>query len=488
MAIYLKNEPTANILMNSMRSMGYSFESAIADIIDNSISAIADSIVISFPTDEDECFISIFDNGVGMSDNELFDAMKYGSEQKIHNRNTTDLGRFGLGLKSASLSQCKKLSVISKKNNIISAYIWDLEHINQVKSWDILKCEDNEISLIPNYNLLNDVDSGTVVVWQNFDTFKKTDINVFDALSNLKEPLYKYISLIFHRFISDGITFKINNRIIENLDPFLENHNKTNIQRNIEIPLKDLEGEEHIVVATPYILPYQTDMSKDDIKKVGGIDDYRSKQGFYIYRNNRLIIWGTWFGYKKHELTKNARIKIDIPNTLDDIWKIDIKKQNATIPPKIKKQLKKAILDTMGKAKKVQTHRGRVANKDNDIDFVWNRLELREEKVTYSINRDSIIFDDLKSNIDDSTWKQFETVLMAIEQTLPSQQIYVDKAENNIDDKQNDIETNNELISFGLLICSKHKDKTTDELIEILSKIDLFRNNIEVLNNIKERL
>lgn len=114
----IENKPTADILMMSMRAMGYSFESAVADIVDNSISAAAKRISIRFPIDPSELYVAICDDGYGMSSEELFDAMKYGSEQKRNGRSESDLGRFGLGLKSASLSQCRKLTVASKKMDI----------------------------------------------------------------------------------------------------------------------------------------------------------------------------------------------------------------------------------------------------------------------------------------------------------------------------------------------------------------------------------
>ena len=118
MGVLKENKPTADILMTSMRAMGYSFESAVADIIDNSISAHANEIVIRFPENPSERFVAICDNGDGMTQHELFDAMKYGSEGKRDGRSEDDLGRFGLGLKAASLSQCRKLTVVSKKNGV----------------------------------------------------------------------------------------------------------------------------------------------------------------------------------------------------------------------------------------------------------------------------------------------------------------------------------------------------------------------------------
>ena len=135
MAQYAENKPTADVLMSSMRSMGYTFEAAIADIVDNSISAAASEIQIRFPVDPINLFVAVCDNGSGMNRDELFDAMKYGSSLKRGKRQESDLGRFGLGLKSASLSQCRKLTVVSKKAGILSAFTWDLDVVEEKKDW-----------------------------------------------------------------------------------------------------------------------------------------------------------------------------------------------------------------------------------------------------------------------------------------------------------------------------------------------------------------
>ena len=137
-----ENKPTADILMLSMRAMGYSFESAVADIVDNSISADAKKVSLRFAIDPSKLYVAICDDGYGMNAEELFDAMKYGSEQKRAGRTESDLGRFGLGLKAASLSQCRKLTVASKKNGIVSAFVWDLDVIEEKKDWYIVECEE----------------------------------------------------------------------------------------------------------------------------------------------------------------------------------------------------------------------------------------------------------------------------------------------------------------------------------------------------------
>ena len=310
-----ENKPTADVLMVSMRAMGYSFKSAVADVIDNSISAHANNISIIFPIDPANCYVAICDNGDGMTSAELFDAMKYGSESKREGRSNDDLGRFGLGLKAASLSQCRKLTVVSKKDNVISAYIWDLDIIEEKRDWFVIECSEEQISNIKFVDYLQDKKSGTVVLWENFDIIQKSTGDVYASLNNHMSEVADYLSLIFHRFLNRSdkqkVSIFVNNFKLKGLDPFLENHSKTNIRREIKITIPDSDGVEHIVKVQPYILPFQKGLTPDDKKLSGGMENYRSKQGFYIYRNERLIVWGTWFNRHRDELTKYARVRVD---------------------------------------------------------------------------------------------------------------------------------------------------------------------------------
>lgn len=166
MAEKIKNIPSPDILMNSLRSIGYSFKTAVADIIDNSISADAKNIWIDFPSySSDNLYITILDDAIGMDDAALFNAMKYGSERDEYGEK--DLGRFGVGLKSASLSQCRTLTVMSKFNGDIHAYRWDLDEVLRSKEWECLRLDFDEIQACPNYEKLNSLVQGTMVVWQN---------------------------------------------------------------------------------------------------------------------------------------------------------------------------------------------------------------------------------------------------------------------------------------------------------------------------------
>ena len=169
MARAIDNSPKADHLMGSLRSMGYSFESAIADIIDNSVSAGAREIHINFPTTALESFVYILDDGHGMTKKEHFNAMRYGSSASESERDETDLGRYGLGMKSASLSQCRVLTVLTKRGKKISGYSWDYKHILKCKKWEVFELEPAEIDKVKGVDALKDQKSGTLVVWEDFD-------------------------------------------------------------------------------------------------------------------------------------------------------------------------------------------------------------------------------------------------------------------------------------------------------------------------------
>lgn len=433
-----ENKPAADILMMSMRAMGYSFESAIADIVDNSISADAKKVSLRFAVDPTELYVAICDDGCGMTSEELFDAMKYGSERKREGRLDTDLGRFGLGLKAASLSQCRKLTVASKKNGAISAFIWDLDIVEEKRDWYILECAKDQIANIKSISWLNIVDNGTVVVWENFDLLEKSTGSVYSTLTKYQESVSEYLSLIFHRYLNrpkaTRLEISINNRMLTGLDPFLENHNKTNVRKLVQIPILDSTGIERMVIVQPFVLPFQKDLSEEDKRLSGGIENYRTRQGFYIYRNERLIVWGKWFGRHRDELTKYARIRVDIPNALDDIWGIDVKKQSAEIPASIRQRLQRAVDDAMDTAVKAQTYRGRIEKIDENIDYIWDRVKERGDQFIYRINRNSKVFDLIRQQVDDQTWSRIDMVLEEIENSVPYQQIYIDKSQNRIDD------------------------------------------------------
>ncbi|MDT3356141.1 MAG: ATP-binding protein [Bacteroidota bacterium] len=449
MARAIDNSPKADHLMGSLRSMGYSFESAIADIIDNSVSAGAKEIHINFPTTALETFVYILDDGYGMTKTEHFNAMRYGSSASESERDETDLGRYGLGMKSASLSQCRVLTVLTKRSKIISGYRWDYKHILKCKKWEVFELDEQDINKVKGVEELKAQKSGTLVVWEDFDILEKASGGqVYASLNDYKDKIIKHVGLTFHRFINaprvQKITFYINNHKVKGLDPFLENNPKTTRKKEVSVALMDSSGVERQIWVQPFVLPFHKDLTDADIEKLGGIEDMRTKQGYYVYRNNRLIIYGTWFGLPRNELTKNARIRVDIPNTLDDIWKLDVRKQSATIPKAIQNQLNRKVREAMDISVRQQTHRGRKNNVDDKIDYLWNRIEGRDSHFFYEINRESKLFKFVEEQIPEEAKSYVDMLLEELERNVPIQQMYIDQANNSIiakeaEDRENDI-------------------------------------------------
>lgn len=478
-----KTNPRADMLMGSMRSMGYSFESAVADIIDNSITAKCTTVKILFPsTPLEELAVGILDDGIGMSRDVLINAMRYGSIASEDNREDDDLGRFGLGLKSASLSQCKVLTVISFYEGDIAAYSWDYNYILQRKDWIAKELLKEEIYRLPYINELTRQGKGTLVLWQDFDVLSKShDGQVYDALNDYKDKVAQHISLIFHRYMSRSkakISMFLNNQKLRPLDPFLESHPKTTYRKEISIAITDSYGPEQHIKVRPYILPFLTDMSDKDKKLIGGVEEMRSKQGFYVYRNERLIIWGNWFGMsRRHELTKNARIRVDIPNSLDDIWSIDVKKQVASIPKRIQNQLKKCVDDALGTSVTKQTHRGRKKKVDDDIDYIWDRMEGRDKTFYYQINRESELIKYIRSKVSEQDISYIDMLLSEIEKTVPLHQIYVDKSNDCVSKIEDDDSRLDDIYQMAISMVDNFKQataQTTDVLIDHIMKSEPF--------------
>ena len=424
--------PFAPSLIESMRSLGYSFSSAIADLIDNSVSAKADEIfILSEPSVEP--WLIIFDNGCGMSKDELYEAMRYGSKNPLDERGSDDLGRFGLGLKAASLSQCRRLVVASKKDNEISAYSWDLDFVIEKGTW-VIKCFSNEeIQEYVHIEMLNSVKTGTYILLEEFDRIKERTANLSETFNKNLNDMANHIALVFHRYIEEGLTICLNGVKIEGRDPFLSNHPATQKKRESSFYINDEK-----ITLKPFVLPHLSKLSQTDIEKIGGRERLRNDQGFYVYRNKRLIIWGTWFRLeRKDELNKLARVRVDIPNSLDYMWAIDVKKSTATLPDIIKKNMFNAIYETVLNSEKVYTFRGRREKNEKDIEVIWEKVKMRDG-YRYAINRKIPQLRLLSETMEPEQEKLFYSVIDSIENAFPVSALYADAAKGYIEesDKQ----------------------------------------------------
>ena len=413
----VSSPPAASALMESTRCIGYSFESALADIIDNSISAGSKNIWIHSIPSEDP-YLTVLDDGEGLSESELQEAMRYGTNPRME-RSTDDLGRFGLGMKMASLSQCRVLTVISKQNNEIAACRWDLDRVIETDQWTLMVLGTDDLEDIPRIDLLKNLEHGTLVVWQKLDKLIERAVNVNDLMSETITLCKNHLSLIFHRFLDSKInplSIFVNGSRLDPFDPFLSRNTLTS---KMPEQIVEIQGEK--VKIKPYILPPESKLTPDDIRLMGGMQ--RTLQGFWVYRNKRLIIPGTWFKLtRSKELTKLARVMVDIPNTLDSIWDIDVKKSSATVPALFQQEFGNVLEKVISKSERKYRFRGRKESTGTKF-YVWDKTSF-DGSYRYTVNIDHPLIAEGVKQLDEGQRRWFLDTLKLIESTLPYGDIF----------------------------------------------------------------
>lgn len=423
--------PNPKNLIHALRDIGYSLETAIADIIDNSITAKASEIRIIVHFDMDNSYIAIVDNGIGMNEKKLQEAMHLGSVNPAFDRDSKDLGRFGLGLKTASFSQAGKLIVISSQNNIFTGRCWNLGHIMDTETWEIEVLSAPDIKNIPEIESL--VNTGTIVLWENLyrliDT--KSRRKPQDIFWEHIDLVREHLGLVFHRYLTGEsglkkLIIKINNDLIQPFNPF-EGAGKPYPEENF-----------HNIKMQAYLLPHHSKTTPEQYRKMAGTDGYLKSQGFYVYRNARLLISGTWFRLlSQSEATKLARVQIDLPNSEDYEWSIDVRKSQAVPPEAIRIQLKRTIDKITSQASKVYTKKGKKISAGNIIP-IWQEYHQHGEK-SYKINIDNPLIQTLINELDYQQKSLLKGIFDLIENALPIDTIYADMLHEPENIKQEDI-------------------------------------------------
>lgn len=418
----IKLDPEPGILIESLRDIGYSFNSALADIVDNSITAHAINIrVLAIPADEFK--IAIIDDGDGLSRNNLMQAMRLGSTDPRQERTLNDLGRFGLGLKTASFSQCRRLTVCSRKNGVVSAFTWDLDLVVANNEWTVI--ERQAVDEIP---FLRELGScGTLVLWEKLDRLGESKDSGKVDFARLISEAQDYLALVFHRYLAGErglkkIQISVNNLVLEPIDPFNTQHKATQAS--------PLEVVCPGVTIQAYTLPHRSNYaSVQEYDQYGLPGGYLKNQGVYIYRARRLILFGTWFNLmKKTALTQLSRVRIDIETSQDEFWKIDVKKVSAQMPEIVRSRLK-ALIQTIGApSKKVYKRRGAKLTSP-DVFPIW-QLTVNGEKSNYRINRDHPVIQGILSSFDSADSKSIETLISLIESTFPKDSIFYEISRN----------------------------------------------------------
>lgn len=336
-------------MIRSLRDMGYEFAAAVADLIDNSIEAKANTVRVSVEWEGASSYVLIADNGEGMRPEQLQEAMRFGSERDYDD---ADLGKFGLGLKTASLSQCLRLTVATRWNPNradIIAYRWDVEHIEATNRWEVLSLKAADLPTQAQLHLKET--PGTVVIWERLDRllgYKHPEgEHARKQLNAMTRELEEHAAMVFHRFLSGQVRGKrlaiyVNDNKVEPWDPFARKEANSKRLESRAFRVEGLKGKGDVVVE-PYVLPPQSQFSSSEaFNRASGPRKWNAQQGFYIYRADRLIQSGGWCGLRAtDEHKKLSRIAVSFSPKLDDEFKINVPKMRVLLPAAIRDDIEK---------------------------------------------------------------------------------------------------------------------------------------------------
>jgi len=420
--------PKAAAMIEALRGLGYTTATALADIIDNSIAARSDKVALLFSWKEKFSTIRIVDNGEGMDGAELDRAMRLGEKSPLDPRQSQDLGRFGLGLKTASFSQCRRLTVASRKEGQNHCLRWDLDVLanSADDGWHLLEgpASGSEFQLMA----LGE-GTGTLVLWENLDRIVTAGFNEQDFL-DLIDQVEQHLAMVFHRYLSGvkpRLQIHINGHPVAPWDPFLVNHPATQ-----SLPVERIATG---VEVQCHVLPHKDRLDQRQHDQAAGSNGWTAQQGFYVYRNQRLLVAGSWLGlgrgrrWTKEEAYRLARIRLDIPNSADADWKIDIRKSTARPPMALREKLIHLAEDARERARRVFAHRGQAVKtgKGRGVVHAWI-AEHCKDGIRYRIDRKHPA---VKAVLEEANTMgpHIRAMLRIIEETVPVQRIWLDTTE-----------------------------------------------------------
>lgn len=420
--------PGAAALVESLRSVGYSLETAVADLIDNCVTAKAAQVWLNFEWEGADSWLSIRDDGEGMSEAELVSAMRPGSRSPLEERSASDLGRFGLGLKTASFSQCRRLTVFSKrKSGPASTRQWDLDYVRETNEWRLLRAA-SELTR-ERLGGLDKQRSGTVLLWEKMDRIVRSS-SVSDDKAQTRflrevERVKRHLGMVFHRLIeADRLTIFVNgtskSHRVAPWNPFEPDALSWKTE-TAELSSCSFKG---------FVLPHRDRLTEVEFASIAGPSGWTNQQGFYVYRNDRMLVSGGWLdlGLTNEEPYRLARIWVDIPSSVesDSEWEIDIKKSRARPPGESRDHLRRVADIVRKQAREVFASRGVVlrGNKQKPQESAW--LIVEGQRRRYRINREHSL---LKPILADGGAIALEGFLKLVEETVPIERIWLDTAE-----------------------------------------------------------
>lgn len=469
-------QPLAAPVIQALRSIGYNSQTAIADLIDNSIDAKATKINLNFSYNQGNGFIKIIDNGIGMDEKELQIAMTVGSKDPREKRERDELGRFGMGLKTAAFSLGKRLTVVSKKESKFSIRCWDLDYVSRENEWLLYTSIPKDILL--------DVDeihgdNGTIVLIDKLDRFcgfGTNNIVKSSSFYNKVNRIQKYLEMVFHVLLERSTFLEINGNQLLPWNPFLEEN-----PRCYEGEVQYLQSNGKKVLITPYVLPHPSTFNKKEHKKAGGIKGWRDQQGFYIYRENRLVSYGDWFGlFPKDAISELVRIKVDFTNEADEEWKLDVKKSTVTIPEDIMEALEAIAKYYRQLSHEIMLYRTRASRTGEKVKGSLNTWELQSDDnmSNYVLNRNHPVLTHILKQLDDGVKRKLNLYLKLIELGSPNNLLktesMVKQERQTIDESQKKI-----IIEYAEILVNSGVEINLDQISESISLMNGFE-SIEI--------
>ena len=418
--------------MQSLRGLGYSPETALADLVDNSIAAGATSIEIQIDWNEGLPEVAVLDNGHGLDQAGIAGAMCFGGGGPSAKRGPDDLGRFGLGLKTASLSQALRMTIASRVHGVGTALAWDVDEVISSGRWhaDIPdRLPDSALSAH-----FEDLTSGTLIIWQRMDSnggmFGLDRISFFKKIEDIRA----HFAMVFHRFLGGDarrISLAVNGRPVRAWDPFQRRHSAT-----ITMQTEHLRLSDGSVAVTPYVLPHRDRFGNEaEYEEAGGFGGWSERQGFYVYRGKRLVVAGGWLGlggarsWTREESSRLARISVDLPLTLDRDWQLDVRKSIARPPGSLRSRLTAIGAACRGRAREVFAWRGgRVRHPSAELSNPMWLAEHIAGKITYRIDRKHPALIALSASCGEKAGL-LEAVLVLVERSVPVERIWLDVSE-----------------------------------------------------------
>lgn len=344
--------PDPSVLLKSLRGIGYSVEDAVADIIDNSLSASTRHVDVVLRSVAEDVVVDIVDDGDGLSPDELLIALTLGARERDPGltRREQDLGRFGLGLKTASFSVAQRLTLFAVKDGKSTGAAWDLEEVARSGRWLLSDLSWKERAELE--ELLAGKHSGTVVRWSRTDRLGVAGSNgKAVALAVLEERLRQHLGMVYHRFIdgldSDGLSVEqavitVNRRPVLAWNPLVPFSNRPELVQFGEVRnAPGLRVEYAVLPPDAQLLPGERAQATSGGRRLTDM------QGFYVYRANRLVCFASWLNlpgagggrWNRESSTQLARIAVDLSNASDEEWSLDVRKSRVSPPERLRSVL-----------------------------------------------------------------------------------------------------------------------------------------------------